>query len=122
MDFAEEIGAATFDRRKAELMAKGASGRLRVDLVKDRAGQALGYCVASIDEQKVGEIDSIYVEPHLRNQAIGDALMRRALSWMDEHGIQTRILSVAAGNERVESFYRRHGFLPRSVIWRQKAR
>lgn len=113
--FAEAIAQRTFAARKAELAAKGGQGHLRVDLARISSGEYVGYCVSTIDGNRIGEVDSIFVQPPVRKQGIGDALMRRAMRWMEEVGTQSRIVEVAWGNNDVWSFYQRYGFLPRSV-------
>ncbi len=118
--FSAVIAQRTFAARKAELVEKGRHGHLRVDLAKTGTGECIGYCVSSIDCDQTGEVDSIFVQPPFRNQGIGDALMERAMRWMDGVGTQSRILEVAWGNQQVWSFYERLGFLPRSVRFVQK--
>ena len=118
--FSETIAGRSFADRRAGLVEKGRDGRLRVDLAETGTGDCIGYCVATIDRDRMGEIDSIFVQPALRNQGVGDALMRRARAWMDAAGTKARVLDVAWGNERAWSFYRRYGFLPRSVRLVQK--
>lgn len=119
--FAEAIARRTFAARRARLVNKIRAGRVRVDLAKTAAGDCIGYCIATVDRHGTGEVNSIYVQPSFRNRGIGDALMRRALTWMDTIGTQSRRLEVAWGNERVWSFYRRYGFFPRSLRFVQKA-
>lgn len=118
--FSAAIAARTFAARKADLMGKSVGGLLRVDLAKTAAGECVGYCVATIDCNRKGEIDSLFVLPDFRNQKIGDALMRRALNWMDAVGVKSRALEVTWGNDRVWNFYRRFGFFPRSLRFIQK--
>lgn len=118
--FADTMRGRSFAARKAGLVEKSRDGRLRVDLAKTASGECVGYSIATIDCHQTGEIDSIFVLPSLRNHRIGDALMRRALQWMDSIGTRSRILEVAWGNQQVWSFYQRYGFLPRSVRFVQK--
>jgi diamine N-acetyltransferase len=118
--FSEVIAERSFADRRAELLKKSSDGRLRVDLARTGTGDCIGYCIASIDCHRTGEIDSIFVQPSFRNQRIGGTMMERALKWMDTIGTQSKILDVAWGNEQVWSFYRRYAFLPRSVVFMQK--
>jgi len=118
--FADWFARRTFAQRRASLCDK-THVALRVDLVKEaEAGQTVGYCVASVSEARVGEIDSLYVEPAYRGQGIGDSLMKRALAWLDSQGVTAKQLGVAVGNERVLAFYARYGFYPRLTILLQK--
>ncbi len=57
----------TFEKRKADLLKKAASGKMRVDLAFDEvSGRNVGYCVSSINQEKTGEIESIFVDAAYR--------------------------------------------------------
>jgi ribosomal protein S18 acetylase RimI-like enzyme len=117
--FAEETGRRTFADRKKSLTDKS-KAELRVTLAKDNNNGALiGYCVSSISAGEQGEVESIYVEPDYRKLGIGDALMQRALSWMDDKQIKRKRIGVGSGNEEVFGFYSRYGFYPRATILQQ---
>ena len=110
----------TFQERKEELLKKSENGTLRVDMVKDEeTGKFIGYCISSISDEFVGEIDSIYLDDEYRSSGIGNKLMERALKWMDEKGVKTKIIMVAAGNEDTLAFYSRYNFLPKHIILEQ---
>ena len=119
--FSSDIAEFTFAVRKAKLLEKAEEGLIRVELVQTEAGEAVGYCVSSVDSEHVGEIDSISVRPRFRNQGIGHTLMRRAITWMDAQQVRSKVLVVLAGNDRVLPFYQRYGFFPRSIKLKQKA-
>jgi diamine N-acetyltransferase len=107
-------------QRNTELLEKFKQGSIRVDLARDRdSGRLVGYCISTISTAKEGEIQSIFVEEDYRNFGIGDAMMQKALRWMDEQGTSKRILGVGAGNEEVINFYRRFNFFPRTIILEQ---
>ena len=58
---------------------------MRVDVAMDIVtGQNVGYCVSSVDEERTGEIESIFVASDYRGLGIGDSLMKKALTWMDK--------------------------------------
>lgn len=119
--FANEFAQRTFAHRKAELLKKAADSAFRVDLARDPAtGRYVGYCISTVDPQRVGEIDSICVELDFRGLGIGDGLIQRALAWMDDQSVQSKVVAVASGNERAFPFYSRYGFFPRITILRQK--
>ena len=82
--------------------------------------QLVGYCVSSISPDKEGEIDSLFVETKYRSLGIGKELMNRALDWMENEGVERKIIMLAAGNEDTLPFYEKHGFIPRSIILEQK--
>jgi diamine N-acetyltransferase len=119
--FKEHFTRTTFDPRKKPLLEKAREGALRIDLARDPAtGQFIGYCVTSLNADKVGEIESIYVEKDYRGAGIGDTLMSRALDWLATQAVQRTILGVAEGNENVFAFYRRHGFYTRVTVLERK--
>ena len=107
------------DEVNQRLIAK-ASGGLLVDLAKDaETGNLVGYCLTSINAERQGEVESIYLEPEYRHQYIGDKLMKRALDWMEKRAVKRKILVVGAGNEEVIAFYRHHNFEVRSIVMEQ---
>ncbi len=119
-DFARTLGAIPWEQRKAGLLKQASAGRLLVDVAcETECGQRVGYCVTSLSADRKGEIESLYVEPQYRGRGIGDALMRRALLFLDDGGAKVRTLGVAFGNEEVFGFYRRYGFVPRATILQQ---
>jgi diamine N-acetyltransferase len=110
----------TFDDRKAYFTKKAGQGALRVDVACDAgAGRPVGYCVSSVTQENVGEIESLFVEPAYRSRGIGTCLMDRALGWMDRCGAEKRQVFVADGNEEAWEFYRRFGFYPRKMMLEQ---
>ena len=119
--FKDSRTATTFDMRKKQLMEKSYQGTLRIDLARDAiTKEYIGYCVTSVDQEKQGEIESIYVEKDYRLSGIGDSLITRALRWLETVTVKKTILSVAEGNEGVFAFYRRHDFYPRVTVLMHK--
>ena len=115
--FKDTRAVTTFDMRKKQLMEKSYEGALRIDLARDAVTKEfIGYCVTSVDREKQGEIESIYVEKEYRLSGIGDSLMTRALAWLETVTVKKTILGVAEGNEGVFAFYRRHNFYPRVTV------
>ena len=115
--FKDTRAVTTFDMRKKQLMEKSYQGALRIDLARDVVTKEyIGYCVTSVDPEKQGEIESIYVEKDYRLSGIGDSLMTRALAWLETVTEKKTILTVAEGNEGVFAFYRRHNFYPRVTV------
>lgn len=111
----------TFDMRNQQLLKKSQGGALHIDLAQDsKTGKYVGYCVSTVNFEKQGEIESIYVEEGYRGYGIGDQLMIRALDWLEIMSAKRRILGVAEGNESVFGFYRRYNFYPRMTILEQK--
>jgi ribosomal protein S18 acetylase RimI-like enzyme len=109
-----------FEKRKAFLLKKVVSAELRVNIAVDViSGQNVGYCVSSIDGEKTGEIESIFVASNYRGWGIGDRLMKMALTWMDEKKAVAKIVEVAVGNEQALGFYDRYGFRTRKTVLKQ---
>jgi ribosomal protein S18 acetylase RimI-like enzyme len=117
--FAADFQGKTFDGRKAALLEKYADGEMRIDIAHAQ-GENIGYLISAITSEGVGEIESIYIDEGFRGQAIGDELMRRALAWLDEQNVHTKVIDVAVGNERAYAFYARFGFFPRVVTLKQR--
>lgn len=119
--FPEKYNATKFEDRKEEILKKSENGILKIDLVEDKnKGSYVGYCISSISEENVGEVDSIYLDENYRSSSIGSALMERALNWMDKKGVKTKKIVVAVGNEDLLSFYKLYNFFPRHLILEQK--
>ena len=107
----------TFDMRKKQLLEKSHQGALQINLARDsNTKEYIGYCVTTINSEKQGEIESLYVEKDYRGTGIGDSLMTRALGWLKTMSAKKTILGVAEGNESVFPFYRRYNFYPRVTI------
>jgi ribosomal protein S18 acetylase RimI-like enzyme len=118
--FKQYYQTLTFEARKADLQKKALQTQMRIDLATDKAtAQHVGYLVSSITKEKTGEIDSVFVNPSYRGFGVGDALMKKALAWMDKKGVATKIVEVTVGNEQALGFYSRYGFYPRKTLLKQ---
>jgi ribosomal protein S18 acetylase RimI-like enzyme len=119
--FREHYKAMTFENRCNGLLRKAAGGQLRVDLaVEEVTGLGIGYVISTVNAEKVGEVESVYVEEAYRRNGVGDQLMRNALAWMDQNGAASKQVEVSVGNEVAWTFYRRFGFMPRKTLLKQK--
>ncbi len=119
--FKEHHSNLTYDMRKEALLIKSRAGKIKIDIVKDIANESLvGYCISTISSDKVGEVDSLYVETEYRGQNIGDYFMEKALEWMDSNNVVKKQIGVAAGNDKVYEFYKRYNFYPRVTMLVQK--
>jgi len=119
--FSQHYERMRFEDRKEYFLGIARTGRLYIDLARDRtSGRFVGYCVSSISAEKNGEIESIFVEDQYRSAGVGSALMKRVLTRMDNAGVARKRVSVADGNETAGSFYRKFGFYPRMAILEQK--
>jgi diamine N-acetyltransferase len=118
--FKQHFTAMTWVKRESELLEKAAGGQILVDIAfDDQADVAVGYLVSSVNSEKVGCVESIFVSEAYRGLGIGELLMQKALEWMDENGAAEKILEVTVGNEQVYGFYGRFGFLPRQTLLKQ---
>jgi len=118
--FSAQIAKRTSEQRNKELLTRFEKGNIRIDLARDTdTHELVGYCISTISADSEGEVQSIFVEEDYRNSGIGDAMMKRALRWMDEHPATRKVIAVAFGNEDVFPFYRRYKFLPRATILAQ---
>ena len=118
--FPERYVKLTFQERKEDLLKKSESGILRIDAAYDETSeQFIGYCISSISDEAVGEVDSIYLDKEYRSSGIGDVLMKRSLNWMDQNSVETKRIMVAAGNEKTLAFYSKYKFFPKHIILEQ---
>jgi ribosomal protein S18 acetylase RimI-like enzyme len=110
----------TFEKRKAVLLKKAKCGELHIELAMD-AKQLVGYIVSTFNaEDKLSEVDSVYVVKPYRNRHVGTTLMEKTLTWLDQKGAEKKIVEVAVGNEEAFSFYSQFGFWQRKTVLEQK--
>ncbi|MFC2034121.1 GNAT family N-acetyltransferase [Chloroflexota bacterium] len=110
----------SFDLRKKSIIEASQSGALYISFAKELMYRELvGYCVSVVSEDKQGTVESIYVESNYRQNGIGSNLMKRALSWMDNLSVKSKMLTVVVGNEEVHRFYNRYNFYPKSTKFEQ---
>jgi diamine N-acetyltransferase len=118
--FKQHYQTLTFEARKAELQKKAGKNQMRIDLATDKTTkQHVGYIIASLNKEKIGEIDSIFVNPCYQGFGIGDALIKKSLEWLDKKKVTAKTLEVAVGNEQAFGFYSRYGFYPRKTLLKQ---
>ncbi|NKB69893.1 MAG: GNAT family N-acetyltransferase [Candidatus Latescibacteria bacterium] len=118
--FAQTMRRGQWVQRRDSFLAKAVDGgALRVDLAQC-AGVAIGYCIATIDADRVGEIESIYVDSTYRRKGIGRALIEAPCGWFDAEGLRHRKVGVVAGNEAAIPFYQRFGFVPSATVLRHR--
>jgi ribosomal protein S18 acetylase RimI-like enzyme len=118
--FKAHFAAMTWEKRKADLLAKAVGGQMRIDIALDSDAKGpVGYLVSSLSAERIGVVESVFVSEGYRRLGIGEALMRRALAWMDQNGAVEKTLEVTVGNEPVFGFYGRFGFLPRQTLLKQ---
>ena len=110
-DFKNFYADFTFEERVESL-----SGRDRlITFIAQSRGEAIGYCIASIDNL-AGEIDSIFIQEQHRRTGVGTELVNLALKWFENQGCETISVAIAEGNEASMDFYRRFGFAERLTV------
>lgn len=115
--FSRHFELLNFQDRK-EKFSK--SDKIKIDLIKSNDdSQYIGYCVTSINKENIGEIDSLYISKKYRKYRLGDKLMKRSLSWLDNNKVITKTIVVAEGNEEVLSFYKKYGFYKKRIVLEQ---
>jgi diamine N-acetyltransferase len=100
-----------FEDRIAGYLHK-TSKKIDVAIIPDTK-KAIGYCLSSVfseDGELVGEIDSLFVLPEFRHIGVGNALMNRAIEWLNKQNVARKKIIVAEGNEQAFGFYARYGF------------
>lgn len=115
--FAERYKNFTFEKRAEKFMEKN-DGFINIDMIK-KDDVYVGYCITTISSNKEGEIESLFLLNSCRGHGYGDMLMERAVEWLDNNGAVKKIIGVAAGNEDVLEFYKRHGFYKKTIILEQ---
>jgi diamine N-acetyltransferase len=99
--------------REDGLLQKTQSGELHVQLVYvDSEDEPIGFCITSLTQERVGEVEALFVVERYQGNKIGGQLFQNALAWMEKKGAIEQRLVVAVGNEKVFDFYAKYGFFP----------
>lgn len=119
-NFSGDFNRFTFSQRKHMIINESEKSTFKIITAESKVnGEIIGYCISSISPNKVGKIESLYVEPAHRGHGIGDCFMKAALSWMDTNGANKKMVSTSVGNHRAEKFYQRYGFKARTTTFQQ---
>jgi ribosomal protein S18 acetylase RimI-like enzyme len=119
--FKEHYQTMTFEKRKTNLLQKSKGDKIHIDIALDKTtSQNIGYVISTLNTERTGEIDSIFVCEAYRGNGMGSSLIQKALCWMDQNGAKEKIVEVSVGNEKVWDFYERAGFLPRKTVLNAK--
>lgn len=118
--FKDHYASFTFERRIADFAAK-AAGDLRVTVLEDDEGAAVGYCVSTF-ESGAGEIESLYLDARMRGKGWGKALVEDHLGWLRGKGARKIRLAVSYGHDEVLEFYHKLGFYERLTYMELKER
>lgn len=69
---------------------------------------AVGFVIASTEDDGRKFINSIYIEPNFQGKGIGSMLMKKALDWLG--GDEDIYLEVLSYNQKAIDFYKQFGF------------
>ena len=118
--FLKKFSKFTFEARKKGLIDRAKKGLMKIEIARDvEKNKNIGYCISTINDRNIGEIESLYIEPDYRKLGIGNKFMKNALDWMKLNKVKSICIGVSVGNEEVLSFYEKYGFLPRTIILEQ---
>lgn len=116
INFKSHFESLSFERKLKRLEADS-NLEIMVILVKDLYKDIyLGYSISTVTKDKVGEIDSIYVDKDYRKYGIGKRLMNESIAWLNSKDVNKKILYVANGNENVLDFYKKYDFYPKMIL------
>ncbi|QAA33975.1 GNAT family N-acetyltransferase [Clostridium manihotivorum] len=113
IDFKSQYESLNFNERKKKLLTSRA---INIDIVIDSFDNYIGYCISTISQDSIGEVDSLFLKSGARKYGIGDELIRRALEWLESDNVKKKVITVAAGNENVINFYNKYGFKKRRIV------
>ena len=117
--FSEDFKMWQFESRKNDLISK--AKHLRADIIIDlRENNDIGYCISTINESNMGEIDSLFIKVPYRRHGLGKKLTEMALEWLNNKGVVEKTIYVASGNDEVIDFYKTFDFYPRNIHLVQK--
>ena len=118
-DFKDHYRYFTFEERIKVLVV--AEKQLYVRIAVNRAdGGMVGYCVSSIDAERTGRIESLYIRKGFRKFGIGGTLVKEALRYFQSNGMLDVTVDVAAGNEEAFAYYACFSFAPRMHVLKLK--
>lgn len=86
-------------------------------------GEPAGYvtCKRDAASAKNGWIGLLGVGPKARGRGVGGALVRRAIDWFEEAGVEEVLVVTQGRNEAAQRLYRSCGFLTRDTgLWYHK--
>ncbi len=107
-NFKDHFSSFTFAERSNKLVAME---KLAIFAAKINS-ELVGYCIASSNNGS-GEIDSLYIKPDFRGEAIGRQLTEAAMSWLSDLDCDQISVAIAEGNQQAIPFYEKFGFKKR---------
>lgn len=113
--FHSKFESFTFEKRMEALLKDD----IKVNIVLARNEENkinVGYCIATKNDEGIGEIQSIFIDENFRGCNVGDKLMEESLNFLERENAEKILIGVAGGNEKVISFYEKFGFRTRTTI------
>ena len=120
----EPAREAMTDERADELWARALTNGTTIvaeqaDQVADRGagdqGSVVGLVKSEVDDQGIGWVHSLYVDPSQQGQGTGRRLLAEAQRQLEAAGARDLRLWVLQGNEPSLGFYRKAGWAPTGV-------
>ena len=118
--FKDRFLKTNWEQRKKDISAKAKD--LNLAFVRDpKSEEIIAYCISTTEQEneKQGEIDSIFIEEAYRKSGIGEILMKNACDWLDSKAVATKKIRVSGSNESVIEFYKKFNFHPLYFILQQ---
>lgn len=98
-------------------IAKSCGGYADLVLVADLHGAAVGYCSCHRRGSE-GQIGLFGVHPDYHGQGVGSKLIREALRWFVEQGLERASVVTQGRNIAAQRLYQKHGFMTQAVqLW-----
>ncbi|WP_422565838.1 GNAT family N-acetyltransferase [Ideonella sp.] len=93
----------------------------RALLIGEQAGQPCGVLRFDFD-QKGGAVVSLYLDPAMTGQSLGQALMLAGLAWLPQHHPQTHTVSaeILAANAASRKMFQSAGFTEQHAVFVRK--
>ncbi len=117
-DDAEEIAkldAAAFAMSwlTADVVRKGIDQEPVFKILEDSAsGRAVGFLRLCVERPGEGYVSDIVLHPDYHRRGLGEAMMRWALAWFQQEGLESAALTVNTDNGPAIALYRKLGFEP----------
>ncbi len=96
---------------------KSCGGYADLVLVADLHGAAVGYCSCHRRGNE-GQIGLFGVHADYHGQGVGSQLIREALRWFIEQGLERAAVTTQGRNIAAQRLYQKHGFMTQAVqLW-----
>lgn len=113
--FHSKFESFTFEKRRESLLKDDI--KINIVLARNEENNInIGYCIATKNNEGIGEIQSIFIDGNFRGYNIGQKLIEESLSFLERENAEKILIGVASGNEEVISFYEKFGFKTSTTI------